>query len=111
MVLDNVAAGLSRDEILASYSAGAQEAHQGVGLRSRGTAPQKVSGIGLSAGRGSIRAAMGFNTGREAGVAGQRPAPRPSPRLVHLHLRLGDLLQALAVADHIPRDRLVRCSV
>jgi len=31
---------------------------------------------GLSAGHGGICAAMGFDVGRDAGVAGQRPAPR-----------------------------------
>ena len=34
---------------LAGHPAGAQEAHQGVGLRSRGTAPQRISGIALKA--------------------------------------------------------------
>ena len=33
---------------LTGHPAGAQEAHQGVGLRTRGTAPQKVNGIGLA---------------------------------------------------------------
>ena len=35
---------------------------------------QKLCGIGLSAGRDGIRAAIGFDAGRDAG---QRPAPRP----------------------------------
>jgi hypothetical protein len=38
--------------------------------------PEHPAWRGLSAGHGGIRAAIRFDAGRDAGVAGQRPAPR-----------------------------------
>jgi len=41
--------------------------------------PEHPAWRGPSAGHGGIRAAIGFDAGRDAGVAGQRPAPPSAP--------------------------------
>jgi len=47
----------------------------GKGVAFSGVKARNGTWRGLSAGHGGIRAAMGFDAGRDAGVAGQRPAP------------------------------------
>jgi len=53
-----------------------KEASCGVHSAASRKSTQHPAWRGISSGHGGIRAAIGFDAGRDAGVAGQRPAPR-----------------------------------
>jgi hypothetical protein len=56
---------------------------------------------------GGVAAAMGFNSGRDAGVAGRRPAPRPAlepGRVARANEKAGAVRVAVGGCDGWPLD-------